>query len=122
MYIRIIDDNANSHNLQLSRLVGEAFVDGKTAENNTINHIDGDIRNNVASNLEWVSQSENDRHAYRALHRSVVKTHRYMFNKIVYKGKYEFKTVSSFAKFLGKSETQTRGYLDNCDRYEIELI
>lgn len=46
------------------RLVAKAFLneeDGKTF----INHIDGDKLNNNAGNLEWCTQSENQKHAYK---------------------------------------------------------
>lgn len=45
------------------RLVAEAFC--VRAENCTeVNHIDGDKANNVASNLEWVTPSQNAQHAW----------------------------------------------------------
>jgi len=49
----------------LHRLVAEHFVyNPKPAEYTQINHIDGDRWNNSAINLEWVSPSQNVRHAY----------------------------------------------------------
>ena len=42
----------------VSRLVALAWCDGHK-EGYTVNHIDGDTNNNNASNLEWVSISEN---------------------------------------------------------------
>lgn len=42
------------------RLVAIAFVDGS---DETVNHKDGDKRNNRADNLEWMSVADNIRHA-----------------------------------------------------------
>lgn len=45
------------------RLVANAFV-SNTDEKPQVNHIDGNPLNNQFSNLEWVTQSENQLHAY----------------------------------------------------------
>ena len=45
------------------RLVGFAFVDGYK-DGLQINHIDGVKSNNNHSNLEWVTNSENQQHAF----------------------------------------------------------
>lgn len=50
--------------LLVPRLVALTWCEGY-AEGLTVNHIDGNPLNNKASNLEWVSLSENVRHAYR---------------------------------------------------------
>jgi hypothetical protein len=44
------------------RLVALAFCDGDSSLE--VNHKDGDKSNNVADNLEWVSRSQNMKHAY----------------------------------------------------------
>lgn len=46
------------------RLVAEAYC-VKPEGANQINHIDGNKSNNHYSNLEWVSNSENQKHAHR---------------------------------------------------------
>ena len=110
-------------NLQVSRLVGFAFLsDFYSEEKNTINHKDGNVANNNVENLEWVSQAENNLHAYQKLNRSIVNKRRYNFSKIIYKDKYEFNTVVAFAKFLGKSETQTRRNMEETEKYDIKFI
>lgn len=49
---------------RVHRLVAEAFCPKKDGAD-VVNHIDGNPSNNVASNLEWVTRSENSQHAIR---------------------------------------------------------
>lgn len=49
------------------RLVAIHFVDNIDGKKE-VNHIDGDKDNNVFSNLEWVTRSENQEHAFNILH------------------------------------------------------
>lgn len=120
-YVSLASSNGKVKNLLLHRVVAQSFIPHEDYMN-TVNHKDGDPQNNEVENLEWVTQSQNNKHAYRCLHRSKVRKKRYVFDYILYKNKYRFKTVASFAKFIGKSETQTRRYIDNKERYDVKLI
>ena len=108
--------------LQIARLVGFAFVPGYSKTKNTIDHIDGDILNNQASNLEWVSQSENNKRAYN--NGRVININKKKLKKIIVDDKYEFKTIVAFAKFINISETQARRYINKeCKcKYKIKVI
>lgn len=122
LYVRLVNDEEKSKNLQVARLVAHAFVEGKSEKKNTVNHKDGDVNNNNADNLEWASQQENNLHRAQVLKKISPYKRTHNYSKILYKGKYEFKTAEAFARFLGKSATQTRRYLDNPSKYDIELI
>lgn len=49
------------------RLVADLFCLGKSESRNTVNHKNGDRDDNRAKNLEWVTASENIRHAIKTL-------------------------------------------------------
>ena len=55
--------NQESHQFLVHRLVANCYCAGKTDIRKYVNHIDGVKTHNVATNLEWVSNSENMRHA-----------------------------------------------------------
>lgn len=117
-----IRNNKEIKNVKVHRLVGLAFLKEFYNEDNcAINHKDGIKTNNNVNNLEWVSQASNNLHAARILKRQPPK-HKKAFDKILYKDKYEFGTIAAFSRFLDKSETQTRRYLDEPEKYEIKLI
>ena len=48
------------------RLVAEHFIVNDDIDNKRfVNHIDGDKSNNTVHNLEWATQSENEKHAFK---------------------------------------------------------
>lgn len=55
--------NGKRRALYVHRIIAELFLD-KECDTCVVNHIDGNKLNCAASNLEWVSYSENNLHAY----------------------------------------------------------
>ena len=85
------------------RLVAQAYIPNNDKNKNQINHIDGNKLNNTAENLEWVTQSENQRHALdNSLRRY---NHVYCFNqdKILVA---EYKTITEAAKAVNCAISQ----------------
>lgn len=61
--LRLIADCGNKRHMTVHRLIALTFIQNpdNLAE---VNHKDGDKTNNKASNLEWMTKSQNIRHAY----------------------------------------------------------
>lgn len=56
-------DDDGAHTKMIHRLVAEHFVDGYF-DGAVVNHIDGNNKNNCASNLEWTTTDDNIRKSY----------------------------------------------------------
>ena len=54
------------HTVKVHRLVATAFI-GERPDGMTVNHIDGDKGNNKLSNLEYITNQDNQRHAHRVI-------------------------------------------------------
>ena len=62
--IRVTDLDTNTRRyIRVARVVGKYFVEGYDKDL-VINHIDGNKSNDVCTNLEWVTISQNTQHAY----------------------------------------------------------
>lgn len=112
--VKIKNNNGKAKNISVARLVAQTFIPHESIQN-TVNHKDGNNHNNWASNLEWTTQSENNQHSYTTLNRRKSMLGPKRYKKIVYQDKYEFKTLTAFAKFIGKSESQARRWLKKPD-------
>lgn len=55
--------NGKQKTIFVHRLVAAAFI-GQRPDNHFVNHKDGDKKNNKPANLEYVTSSENNKHAY----------------------------------------------------------
>lgn len=60
--VKLNKDGIRTHT-HVHRLVASAFIDNPE-QKPEVNHKDGDKLNNNASNLEWVTPSENQKHAF----------------------------------------------------------
>ena len=57
--------NGKTYHFNVHRAVAELFIlNSDPSRFNQVNHIDGDKTNPIASNLEWITQSQNQLHAY----------------------------------------------------------
>lgn len=59
----ILYDRGRRQDKYIHRLVALAFIPNPEGKEQ-VNHIDGNRMNNVVSNLEWVTPSENQKHSY----------------------------------------------------------
>ena len=62
--------NKKQKSFCVHRIIAETFIDMPKLEYGiklTVNHIDGNKQNNNISNLEWMTYSENNYHAYKVL-------------------------------------------------------
>lgn len=64
-YVRVTMYKPSRTRHLLHRLVAEHFLEKKGGDM-VVNHKDGNKKNNHYMNLEWVSRSENEKHAYRS--------------------------------------------------------
>ncbi len=59
-----LSNGSKLKNYTIHKLVASTFI-GLVQDNMQVNHIDGNKLNNNISNLEWVTSSENQKHAFK---------------------------------------------------------
>ena len=98
-------DGKSVHTFLVHRLVAELFIPNNDIRKTMVNHIDGNTFNNCVDNLEWVTPSENNLHAYRTglhdkrvLYKPVVVTLSNKEDRV-------FVSAQEAAKFLGVSKS-----------------
>ena len=119
--------NGNRKCYSIHRLVALHFVSNNDHINKTtVNHIDGDRSHNYSSNLEWVSYSENLKHAYDSLNRPKNRASKHYTNckSIDNNGnEREYKSVAQASRETGISETQIRRLLSKeCKNKKYEFM
>lgn len=62
-YLVHLRNNGNDRVMAVHRIIAPLFL-GQVPADHEVNHIDGNKANNAVSNLEYVTRSENLRHAY----------------------------------------------------------
>lgn len=93
-----------SKDFLVHRLVAEAFIPNPELKR-TVNHIDGNPKNNHVDNLEWASFKENNNHAFD---NNLIKTSKKVVLKNLNTGScIEFRSLSKASAFLGRNS----GYL-----------
>jgi hypothetical protein len=112
--VRLYNKNiANNHSVH--KLVGEYFIPNPKNKPE-INHIDGNKLNNIVSNLEWNTKSENQTHRYNILHKgskkiSLIKDNViYSFNSLAECG-FELKLdTGNLSRLLNGKYKKLKGY------------
>lgn len=115
----------------IHRLVAEHFCSGYQ-DGLVVNHIDGNKQNNQATNLEWVTRSQNDLHAYQLGLRKICGAPIQQINKKnrkVYMYDRQGKLIRIFTNVdeIAKQYQKSRTYIQACCRglynlqYEYKL-
>lgn len=63
---------------RVHRLIAMTFIPNNDIKRKFVNHIDGNKKNNIPSNLEWCTASENTIHAYKnnLIHNKPIYSHK----------------------------------------------
>lgn len=92
------------------RLVATAFINNDRPDATDVNHIDGNKKNNLATNLEWFTKLENQQHAFD--------NGKYTQSKVVYQFTKDGEYIGSFpsATKAGKAYSIDGGFISKVCR------
>lgn len=96
------------------RLVAQAFIPNPESKP-SVNHIDGVPNNNILSNLEWATYTEQQNHRHHILHRKVGRAYLGKFGKAHNKSKtvYQILNGEIKAEFGSTKEAQRETRIDS---------
>jgi hypothetical protein len=114
--------NGIRHNFQIHRLVAATYIDNPLNKPQ-VNHIDGNKSNNHVSNLEWVTQSENIRHAINTGLKStfVHENARISCSKKLMdiETKTIYNSISEACRYFNMPFTTFKRYINKSNRFQI---
>lgn len=100
------------------RLVAYAFIPNTDKAKDSINHIDGNPKNNHVENLEWCNHKENNNHAFdNGLMTTNNKT---TLLKLSDNKTFDFRSMGKASLFLGRNSGYISGILKSSKRKEIK--
>lgn len=112
LYVRLTNNDKKSKNLQLCNIVINTFTNSTKQDGFKIHYRDNDFNNCKLDNLFWKQDKDNT-----ALNKNI------KFKGIIlYKDKYEFKSLRAFAKFTNKTLPEAQEYVRNPKNKDIKII
>lgn len=105
-------------NWLVHRLVAYAFIPNKDKTKDSINHIDGNPKNNRVENLEWCNHKENNNHAFdNGLINTNNKT---TLLRLSDNETFEFRSMAKASLFLDRNDGYISGILKHSKRKEVK--